>query len=121
MNTDIEDYIKNKNAMGGDDYKNFDETKYDIDKCKTVLKNMLLWIYNNTNLIVDKQFGNKQLKRLFNIALNKQMNMTKIRNMRKSVLLTILNNYCCDDDFVSVGDGLNVGRGLGVELKNILN
>jgi hypothetical protein len=120
MNTDIEDYIKNKNAMGGDDYKNFDETKYDIDKCKTVLKNMLLWIYNNTNLIVDKQFGNKQLKRLFNIALNKQMNMTKIRNMRKSVLLTILNNYCCDDDFVSVGDGLNVGRGLGVELKKYI-
>jgi ELP3 family radical SAM enzyme/protein acetyltransferase len=117
MNTDIEDYIKNKNAMGADDYNNFDETKYDIDKCKNVLKNMLVWIYNNTNLIVDKQIGNKQFKRLFNIALNKQMNMTKIRNMRKSVLLTILNNYCCDDDFVGLGVGDNVSLDIGLGLN----
>ena len=38
MNTDIEDFIKTKNAMGADDYNNFDVSMWDVEVVKKYLK-----------------------------------------------------------------------------------
>ena len=40
MNTDMEDFIKTKNALGEDDYNNFDASMWDIQKCKKIFDNL---------------------------------------------------------------------------------
>ena len=42
MNTDMEDFINTKNAMGPDDYNNFDVSMWDITGCKKIFENLLI-------------------------------------------------------------------------------
>lgn len=49
MNTDMEDFINTKNAMGPDDYNNFDVSMWDISGCKKIFENLLIWLNENSN------------------------------------------------------------------------
>lgn len=94
---DIEDYIKSKNKNSGHDYNNIDNTKYDLNKCKVLFGNLFDWIESNKSIIsID---NNNKLVKLFERELNKQMRLSKMLNLRKSVLLNIFNNLIHKSDF----------------------
>ena len=97
MNTDIEDYINNKNKMGPDDYNNFDISMWDIGKCKQIFINLLNWL--NTNYDSMNLANNNELNKQFQIQFNKEIRLSKIKNLRKSILLNILNNILHINDF----------------------
>ena len=50
MNTDIEEFIKNKNSMGSSEYNNIDIEKYDHKKFKIIFDDLLSLIHKNKNL-----------------------------------------------------------------------
>ena len=97
MNTDMEDFIKTKNSMGADDYNNFDVSMWDIDGCKKIFENLLLWLNENTNCL--HIANNNELSKKFQFELNKQMRKSKIPGIRKSILLNILNGILDVSDF----------------------
>lgn len=97
MNTDIEDYIISKNMMGERDYNNVDYSKYDLTKCKVIFRNLLEWLESNQEFINIE--NNNKLVKMFESELNKQMRFTRIRDLRKSVLLNVFNNLIVVDDF----------------------
>jgi len=91
---DIEDFIKIKNLSGKNNFNNIDIEKYDLNKCKKIFINLLLWIKNfqltNTS---------DNLNKLFEANLIKEIRLSKIQNLKKSVLLNIFNNLFTKDDF----------------------
>ena len=97
MNTDIEDYINTKNAMGSDDYNNFDALKWDVKGIKKIFENLLIWLKENNELL--NIGNNNNLYKKFEGELNKQMRASKIQGLRKSILLNVLNNILNIKDF----------------------
>ena len=97
MNTDIEDFIKTKNAMGADDYNNFDVSMWDVEGCKKIFENLLLWIHENADEL--HVGNNNHLAKKFESQLNKEMRKSKITGIRKSILLNFINNIFTSCDF----------------------
>ena len=97
MNTDMEDFINTKNAMGADDYNNFDISMWDIGKCKIIFENLLLWLNENVDSL--HVANNNELSKKFQCEFNKQIRLSKIPGIRKSILLNILNGFLDKDDF----------------------
>jgi ELP3 family radical SAM enzyme/protein acetyltransferase len=90
MNTQIEDFISTKNNSGADNYNNIDISQWNVDGCKKILTNLLLWISKNDELVNNPD--NNELYKKFEIEFNKQVRVSKITNIRKSILLNVLNN-----------------------------
>ncbi len=97
MNTDMEDFIKTKNALGANDYNNFDPSMWDINGCKTIFTNLLDWL--NTNGESISIANNNELNKKFQSEFNKQVRVSKIPGLRKSILLNVLNNVLTINDF----------------------
>lgn len=97
MNTDMEDFIKTKNALGANDYNNFDPSMWDINGCKTIFTNLLDWL--NTNGESISIANNNELNKKFQSEFNKQLRVSKIPGLRKSILLNVLNNVLTINDF----------------------
>lgn len=94
---DIEDFINTKNNLGADDYNNFHASSCDIDGCKKIFVNLMLWLEKNNEFITIG--NNNKLVKMFEPELNKEMRLSKILNVRKSILLNVLNNLLTEDDF----------------------
>ncbi len=94
----MEDFIKTKNALGADDYNNFDASMWDINGCKKIFTNLLFWLNANDESI--NIANNNELNKKFQVEFNKQMRVSKIPGLRKSILLNVLNNVLdiCDFD-----------------------
>lgn len=99
MNTDIEDFIMYKNKAGLNDYNNFDPSRWDVGKCKNIFTNLLSWLQtfddengigNNNKTVLSAKFENE---------LSKQMRVSRIQGLRKSVLINVLNNLVSVEDF----------------------
>ena len=97
MNTDMEDFIKTKNALGADDYNNFDASMWDINGCKTIFTKLLVWLNQNQESI--SIANNNELNKKFQVEFNKQIRFSKIIGLRKSILLNVLNNVLDVSDF----------------------
>ena len=97
MNTDMEDFIKTKNALGADDYNNFDASTWDINGCKTIFTNLLNWLCDNIDKLTAA--NNNELNKKFQVEFNKQLRLSKITGLRKSILLNVLNNILTINDF----------------------
>jgi len=97
MNTDMEDFIKTKNALGADDYNNFDASMWDINGCKTIFTKLLVWLNQNQESI--SIANNNELNKKFQVEFNKQIRVSKIPGLRKSILLNVLNNVLDVSDF----------------------
>ena len=97
MNTDMEDFIKTKNALGADDYNNFDASTWDINGCKTIFTNLLNWLCDNSDKLTAA--NNNELNKKFQVEFNKQLRLSKITGLRKSILLNVLNNILTINDF----------------------
>ena len=97
MNTDMEDFIKTKNTLGADDYNNFDASNWDINGCKTIFTNLLVWLNENQESI--SIANNNELNKKFQVEFNKQIRLSKIPGLRKSILLNVLNNVLDVSDF----------------------
>ncbi len=93
----MEDFIKTKNTLGADDYNNFDASNWDINGCKTIFTNLLVWLNENQESI--SIANNNELNKKFQVELNKQIRLSKIPRLRKSILLNILNNILDVSDF----------------------
>lgn len=107
MNTDIEDFINTKNAMGADDYNNFDVYMWDVKGIKKIFENLLIWLKENNELL--NVSDNNILYKKFEGELNKQMRASKIQGLRKSILLNVLNNVLNINDFnKGVHDNLKI-------------
>lgn len=98
MNTDIEDFISTKNRLGSDDYNNFNPDDWDIPTCKKLFISLLNWIQNKGDAI---NIGNNNiLNKEFQVLLNRELRNHKlIGNIRKSILLNILNKILKPCDF----------------------
>jgi ELP3 family radical SAM enzyme/protein acetyltransferase len=99
MNTDIEDFILTKNRVGSDDHNNFDASSWDISACKKIFIHLLEWLEANKDSL--NIANNNQLNKKFEGEFNKQIRLSKIPGLRKSVLLNIFNNLIVADDFAS--------------------
>lgn len=98
MNTDIEDFINNKNKLGVDDYNNFDSSAWDINACKKIFTNLLIWLNENKDLL--NVGNNNLLVKKFEGELNRNMRASRISGgLKKSVLLNILTKICNKNDF----------------------
>lgn len=97
MNTDIEEFIKNKNSMGSSEYNNIDIEKYDHKKFKIIFDDLLSLIHKNKNLtnIAD----NFELVKIFEKELLKLLRYHKLIYIRKSILIAMLNKKFKSDDF----------------------
>ncbi len=94
---DIEDFLKSKSSSGLDNYNNIDYTKYDLNKCKILFDNLLSWLHYNQEYI--SIGNNNKLVKLFEKELNKEIRSSKMINIRKSILLNVLNNLIDINDF----------------------
>jgi ELP3 family radical SAM enzyme/protein acetyltransferase len=97
MNTNIEDYLNTRNASGIDDNNNVDITSLDINKCKIIFTKLLTWLACNPDYlkIANSNTLYKQFERLF----NKEIRLSRIPNIKKSLLLNVLNNLLEPSDF----------------------
>ena len=93
----MEDFIKTKNALGADDYNNFDASLWDVNGCKNIFTNLLYWLNANGESI--NIANNNELNKKFQSEFNKQMRLSKIPGLRKSILLNVLNNVLDISDF----------------------
>ena len=93
----MEDFIKTKNALGADDYNNFDASMWDINGCKTIFTKLLVWLNQNQESI--SIANNNELNKKFQVEFNKQIRFSKIIGLRKSILLNVLNNVLDVSDF----------------------
>lgn len=93
----MEDFINTKNRMGPDDYNNFDISKWPVDGIKQILKNLLVWLNENSHLL--NVSDNNVLYKKFEGELNKQMRKSKISGLRKSIILNVLNHLLNEHDF----------------------
>tara|TARA_Y100000992_G_scaffold69024_1_gene43112 strand:- start:17478 stop:19418 length:1941 start_codon:yes stop_codon:yes gene_type:complete len=99
MNTDIEDFINTKNKLGINDYNNIDVEKYDYYKCKKIFNNLLEWIYINQEISNIDITLNTDMVKLFEQQYLKEVRSSKITNIRKSILIAVLNKKFSDKDF----------------------
>ena len=97
MNTNIEDYLNNKNAMGFDDANNVDLSSLDIKKCKIIFENLLEWLDDNPNSLT--MANSQELYKKFERLFNKEVRISKIPNIKKSILLNVFNNLIEPSDF----------------------
>ena len=97
MNTDMEDFINTKNKIGHDDYNNFDVSLWDINGCKKIFVSLLNWLEINKDSLTLS--NNNELNKKFQNEFNKQLRLSKIPNLRKSIMLNILNNVIDVTDF----------------------
>ena len=93
----MEDFIKTKNTNGADDYNNFDASSWDINGCKTIFTNLLNWLCDNSDKLTVA--NNNELNKKFQVEFNKQLRVSKITGLRKSILLNVLNNILTINDF----------------------
>ena len=93
----MEDFIKTKNALGADDYNNFDASMWDINGCKIIFTNLLNWLCDNSDKLTAA--NNNELNKKFQVEFNKQLRVSKITGLRKSILLNVLNNILTINDF----------------------
>ncbi len=93
----MEDFINTKNRLGPDDYNNFDPSIWNIDACKKLFENLLIWISNNTEYL--NVSNNNELNKKFEAQFNKQIRISKIPGIKKSILLNILNYLININDF----------------------
>ena len=93
----MEDFIKTKNALGADDYNNFDASMWDVNGCKTIFTKLLVWLNQNQESI--SIANNNELNKKFQVEFNKQIRISKIPGLRKSILLNVLNNVLDISDF----------------------
>ena len=93
----MEDFIKTKNALGADDYNNFDASIWDINGCKIIFTKLLVWLNQNHESI--SIANNNELNKKFQVEFNKQIRVSKIPGLRKSILLNVLNNVLDVSDF----------------------
>jgi len=97
MNTNIEDYLNNRNAVGLDDHNNVDISTLDINKCKIIFTNLLTWLASNPEYL--KMSNSSTLYKQFERLFNKEIRLSKIVNIKKSILLNVLNNLLEPSDF----------------------
>lgn len=107
--SDIEDYILKNHRKGKDGARmdgekglmgkkngegNYNYIDYsnivDIKKCKTIFVNLLEWLAANKDLLFMEK--NAELGKAFERELQKQIRLSKIQGMRKSILLNVFNN-----------------------------
>ena len=94
---DIEDYIDTKNRMRSEDYNNVDHEKFNLVNCIGIFKNLLTWISENSDLMCISK--DNELTKLFNRELCKQLRLSKLQGIRKSILLNVLLHFATDDKF----------------------
>ena len=51
MNTNIEDYLNNRNDVGINDANNVDLSTLDINKCKIIFTQLLTWLASNPDYL----------------------------------------------------------------------
>ena len=51
MNTNIEDYLNNRNDVGINDANNVDLSTLDINKCKIIFTKLLTWLASNPDYL----------------------------------------------------------------------
>jgi len=99
MSQDIEDFIKDKNRTNNQDYNRIDYSKYDRTKCQDIYNNLLIWLKNHDSLL--NMENNNQLLKKFERELSNQMRLSKMKELRKSILLSLLNKWFQPDQFES--------------------
>ena len=105
MNTEIEDFISAKNNMGAENYNNIDISQWNVNGCKKIFENLLLWISDNSDIV--NSADTNELYKKFEIEFNKQVRLSKITGIRKSILLNVLNNvFKCYDFNVDMSNNL---------------
>jgi ELP3 family radical SAM enzyme/protein acetyltransferase len=97
MNTNIEDYLNNRNAVILDDHNNVDISTLDINKCKIIFTNLLTWLASNPEYL--KISNSSTLYKQFERIFNKEIRLSRIVNIKKSILLNVLNNLLEPSDF----------------------
>ena len=105
MTTQIEDFINTKNNSGAENYNNIDISQWNVTGCKKIFEKLLLWISENSHALIYSinSATNNELYKKFEIEFNKQVRISKITGIRKSILLNVLNNvYKCSDFDVNV-------------------
>ena len=101
MNTQIEDFINTKNNSGAENYNNIDISQWNVTGCKKIFEKLLLWISENSNALIYSlnSANTNELYKKFEIEFNKQVRISKITGIRKSILLNVLNNVYKSSDF----------------------
>ena len=97
MNTNIEDYLNNRNSIGISDHNNVDISTLDINKCKIIFTKLLTWLASNPNYL--KMANSATLYKQFELLFNKEIRLSRIPNIKKSILLNVLNNLLEPSDF----------------------
>jgi ELP3 family radical SAM enzyme/protein acetyltransferase len=106
--TDIEDYIKTIDKVGKANYNTINVRDFDFEKCKNIFLNLLIWIHKESNKgssdSVKKEarlnyVDSAMLKKGFAIEYNRMIRFSKIPNLKKSVLINILNTLIEKTDF----------------------
>ena len=97
MNTNIEDYLNNRNAVGIDNANNVDISTLDINKCKIIFTKLLTWLASNPEYL--KMANSDDLHKQFERLFNKEIRVSRIVNIKKSILLNVLNNLLEPSDF----------------------
>ena len=83
MNTNSEDYLNNRNAVGLDDHNNVDISTLDINKCKIIFTNLLTWLASNPEYL--KMSNSSTLYKQFERLFNKEIRLSRIVNIKKSI------------------------------------
>ena len=97
MNTNIEDYLNNRNVAGINDANNVDLSTLDINKCKIIFTKLLTWLASNPEYL--KMSNSDDLHKQFERLFNKEIRVSRIVNIKKSILLNVLNNLLEPSDF----------------------
>ena len=94
MINNIEDYLNTKTDV---DPNNVELSSLSIQKCKIIFERLLTWIASNPDYLTmaNSQDLYKQFERIF----NKETRLSKIPNIKKSVLLNVINNLIGPSDF----------------------
>jgi len=107
MSLSICNYYSKNNSKNNKNYDNYDNFNYDINLIKRVILNLLKWIDEiNTDKLSIINIGSK-----FERYLNKEFRKSKIKDIRKSVVLNVCRylstfNSSNDDYFLKYMDDL---------------
>ena len=97
MTANIEDYLNNKNANGPNDLNNIDVSTLDIKKCKIIFEKLLEWLVANPDYLTNA--NSQELYKQFERVFNKETRLSRIVNIKKSILLNVFNNLVEPSDF----------------------
>lgn len=99
---DIEDYlIKKNNTLS--QFNNINYSSENIQKLTILVNNLLQWINNNYYSINDDKYYEN-----FEIYLNKQFRLSRIKNIRKTIIINLLNVVKIDDIYIKHLDTLKL-------------